>query len=135
MEDDQDIVRADKKLMLCHHKEHMLLTQYEAEFKSHIAVIEGAGGYPDQHEATEELVADEQQIVLKAASDDKLADIAKVAVECYLAVLLFDGISNTKYAELKTHVANCALEGIDSVPKSFNQVLKLAKGWPFCTTP
>ena len=61
---------------------------------------------------------------MSTAPNDKVVENAKVAAERYLAALLFDGLSNAKYAELKTHVANCALEGVDSVPKSFNQVLK-----------
>ena len=124
-----DNVRANKELMLCHQKERQSLTQYVAECKACIVVIKGAGGYPGQHAAAERLVTGKQNLVLSTAPNDKVVENAKVAAECYLAALLLDGLSNAKYAELKTHVTNRALEGVDSVPKSSDQVLKLAGGW------
>ena len=73
-----DIVRADKELMLCHQKEHQSLTQYVAESKARIAVIEGAGGYPGQHAAAEKLVAEEQGLVLASAAPYKWRELQRL---------------------------------------------------------
>ena len=130
-----DVVRADKELMLCIQSEHMSLTSYLAEFKARVEVIKGAGGKPGLHDAAIKLVCDEKGLTLDALNAsgadaaNKKAEVEKEATSRYLAALLFDGLSNVKYAELKTDIANQALQGKDAVPKSYDMVLKLASGW------
>jgi len=53
----------------------------------------------------------------------------KEATYRYLAALLFDGLSNIKFAELKTDITNRALQGKYAVPKSYGMVLKFVSGW------
>ena len=56
----------------------------------------------------------------------KKVEVEKEVTSRYPAALLFDGLSNVKYAELKTDIANQALQGKDAVPKSYDMVLKLS---------
>ena len=130
-----DVVGADKELMLCIQSDHMSLTSYLAEFKARVEVIKGPGGKPGLYDATIKLVCDEKGLTLDALNAsgadaaNKKAEVEKEATSRYLAALLFDGLSNVKYAELKTDIANQALQGKDAVPKSYDMVLKLASGW------
>jgi len=113
----------------------MLLTSYLAQFKARVEVIKGAGVKPCLHDAAIKLVCDEKGLTLDALNAsgadaaNKKTDIEKEATNRYLAALLFDGLSNVKYAEPKTGIANQALQGNNAVPKSYDMVLKLASGW------
>ena len=112
-----DVVRADKELMLCIQSEHMSLTSYLAEFKARVEVIKGAGGKPGLHDAAIKLVCDEKGLTLDALNAsgadaaNRKAEVEKEATNRYLAALLFDGLSNVKYDDLKTDIANQALQG------------------------
>ena len=93
----------------------MSITSYLAEFKARVDVIKGAGGKPGHHNAAIKLVCEEKGHALAALAAldvsgadaaTKKVEIIKEATDRYLAALLFDGLSNVKYAELKTDIAN-----------------------------
>ena len=46
-----------------------------------------------------------------------------------MAALFFDGLGNPKFNALKTGISNQALQGKDTVPMTYDKVLKLAGGW------
>ena len=56
-----NIFRADKELMLCHQKEHILLTQDLAEFKARNEVVSGEVGKPGHHQEAAKLVKSKQE--------------------------------------------------------------------------
>ena len=113
----------------------MSVTSYLAEFKARVEVIKGTGGKPGLHNAAIKLVCDEKGLTtdaLNASGADtanKKTEVKKEATNIYLAALLCDGLSNVKYAELKTYIANQTLQGKGVVPKSYDMVWKLASGW------
>ena len=60
---------------------------------------------------------------------DKRQEDENEAAQRYLAVLFFDGLSNIKFNALKTDISNQALQGEIFVPRTYDQVLKLAGAW------
>ena len=117
-----------------------MLTSILAEFKAKVEVIKGAGDKPGHHDTAVKLVCDEKGLTidaLNALSVDaavKKAEIEKEATDRYLADLLFDGLNNIKYAELKTDIVNQALQGKYAVPKTCNMISKLASSWKIKTS-
>ena len=121
--------------MLCIQSKHMSVTSYLAEFRARVEVIKGTGGKPGLHNAAIKLVCDEKGLTIDALNAsgadaaNKKTEVKKEATTMCLAALLFDGLSNVIHAELKTDIANQALQGKDAVPKSYDMLLKLASGW------
>ena len=61
--------------------------------------------------------------------DDKREAAAKEGERRFLAALLFPGLLDIKYKELKDSVHNSYLAGVDGLPLSYNAVLRLADGF------
>ena len=96
--------------MLCHQKEHILLSQYLAEFNASTEVVTAAKINPGQHPVAVKLVGAEQgfevDILAAEESIENREEVEKEASQKYLAALFFDGISKDKYNALKTDIVN-----------------------------
>ena len=54
---------------------------------------------------------------------------AEEGEHCVLTALIFSGLSDSKYKELKYNVHNIYLSGVDSLTRSYDAVLRLVDGF------
>lgn len=129
-----DIVSYDKSLFTTYQPDRDAtdqgLTRYLQDFKAKCDVINASGGVAGLSKAACEVVAAEQGLLYDENTHiDKRLEIEKEAIQQYLAALFFSGLNGKRYAALKASVHNQWLVGTDAVPKSYDQVMKLALGY------
>ena len=119
--------------MLCHQKEHISLTHYLSEFKYGIDFLTGAGIKSRQHPSAVNMVVTGQGFkvdsLVAEEFKEKKEEVKKEAAQRCLAALFFYRLSNSKFNALKTFISNQALQGKYAVPRTYDKVLKLARGW------
>ena len=99
--------------MLCHQKEHILLSQYLAEFNASTEVVTAAKINTGQHPVAVKLVGAEQgfevDILAAEESIENREEVEKEASQRFMDALFFYGISNAEFNALKTDIANQTL--------------------------
>ncbi len=101
------------------------------KFKGAVDVVKSSGESLCSHPAATKIVFTKlytpaAHALAMANNSTKYQAATAEAQCCYLAGLIFHGLSNKTYRELKKKVHNDALMGSGTVPCTYNKVLQLA---------
>jgi hypothetical protein len=126
-----DLIRMDKEMSLFHQLPTKPLSSYLSKFKGTVNVVKSLEGSPWLHPAAAKIVFNKLYgprtvFALAKASNSAEYKAAATELQCrYLAPLFFHGLSNKVHWDLKKKVHNNALTESDSVPCTYNNVLRL----------
>ena len=124
-----NLVQANKAVFLCWQR-FMPIVTYHETFLCTLEVSAEAGLRSGYSVASMNMVLEEQRTDPYGNIDEQTKGAAaKEGERRFLAALFFSGLSDSKYKELKYNVYNSYLDGVDSLPRSYNAVLRLVDGF------
>ena len=121
------VVALDKKLFTLWQGQDQSLESYLSAHVGLVDAIKANGGHPGLSHAAAKVVADEMGLDYHEIPTEKQNEIAKIAAQRYLSALFFSGLNGKRFKELKRTVHNDDARGIDSLPKTYAKVIKMAE--------
>jgi len=130
----REMVLVDKKLFLCFQKKKWSLVEYTREFLEREEVCEEIGSTPGKCLESARLAASaDGQNYDDSVGSDNAGGIAaregyiKTGQQQYLVALHFEGlkINNVQFLDLKQEVHNGCVHGINTTPKTIEQILQM----------